>query len=362
MAASPAKSTGAAADSLTPSSSNASKGQRGLNKPKCIKCGNVARSRCPYQSCKNCCSKAQNPCHIHVLKGNSSFPDKPPSSSSPLFDQQSTEVSHQGNFNRLRQLSSSFAQFSNLQTPLRSRKPLTKKDAQVINEWRFLKLKEFKDRNVEAETEAFDRYTQNAGLLEEVFLVNSSADDNHMQDEPSSEVNSSHDGQNTEGIVQGLKMRLGSNPLRSENLRKKIQHIVDQGLKSLGKAGLVDGTSDLGIDTDGCRVTAAKRIKSLQGEMSIALTDLNDKLNKARNEDDMQACWEIAHQMFRWNNNSKVSSAETGESILGEKDRKCDMSTLEQSHNKWFASTSLDREALCQIDAQFSSMEEIEDL
>ncbi|CAN1748511.1 hypothetical protein LINPERHAP1_LOCUS3427 [Linum perenne] len=41
---------------------------RGLNKPKCIQCGNVARSRCPYQSCKSCCSKAQNPCHIHGMR------------------------------------------------------------------------------------------------------------------------------------------------------------------------------------------------------------------------------------------------------------------------------------------------------
>ncbi|KAL5231025.1 hypothetical protein ABZP36_029801 [Zizania latifolia] len=39
---------------------------RGLNKPKCIQCGNVARSRCPFQCCKSCCYKAQNPCHIHV--------------------------------------------------------------------------------------------------------------------------------------------------------------------------------------------------------------------------------------------------------------------------------------------------------
>ncbi|KAL6548005.1 hypothetical protein OROHE_009710 [Orobanche hederae] len=101
-ASSPAKSnngaTDAAADAAqTPSSSNVSKSLRGLNKPKCFQCGNVARSRCPYQSCKNCCARAQNPCLIHgVLKGNSSFPDKPPSSSSPLFDQQSTEASHSG--------------------------------------------------------------------------------------------------------------------------------------------------------------------------------------------------------------------------------------------------------------------------
>ncbi|GJN39768.1 hypothetical protein PR202_gb28907 [Eleusine coracana subsp. coracana] len=39
---------------------------RGLNKPKCIQCGNVARSRCPFQCCKACCYKAQNPCHIHA--------------------------------------------------------------------------------------------------------------------------------------------------------------------------------------------------------------------------------------------------------------------------------------------------------
>ncbi|KAL0409297.1 UNVERIFIED_CONTAM: hypothetical protein Sradi_1864100 [Sesamum radiatum] len=48
-ASSPAKSSSGAIDSAsagaTPSSSNASKSLRGLNKPKCIKCGNVARSR-----------------------------------------------------------------------------------------------------------------------------------------------------------------------------------------------------------------------------------------------------------------------------------------------------------------------------
>ncbi|XP_059657695.1 cell wall protein DAN4 [Cornus florida] len=163
----------------TPPTTNASKNLRGLNKPKCIKCGNVARSRCPYQSCKSCCAKAQNPCHIHVLKASATFPEKSPSSSSPLFDQQSTEASPSGNSHRvasLRQLSNNFAQFNNLQTPLRSRKPLTRKDATVINEWRFLKLKEYRDRNIEAENEAFDRYMQNVHLLEEVFKVNSTSE------------------------------------------------------------------------------------------------------------------------------------------------------------------------------------------
>ncbi|KAI3453470.1 hypothetical protein Pfo_010133 [Paulownia fortunei] len=316
---------------------------------------------CPYQSCKNCCAKAQNPCHIHVLKGNSSFPDKPPSSSSPLFDQQSSEVSHSGNFHRLRQLSNNFAQFSNLPTPFRSRKPVTKKDAQVINEWRFLKLKEFKDGNIEAESEAFDRYMQNVGLLEEVFLVNSAPDD-QIQDEQSSGVNSSSNGENTERMVHGLKLKLRSSLVRTDNFRKRIQFIVDQGLRKLGKLELTAGTVGLS-DTEG-RGRTAKKIKSLQGEREIALSDLNDKLNKARNEDDLKACWEMASQIFRWN--TKLSQTEPGEFLVSrENDPKYDSSTEQQScfsPPKWLSPATIDQEALCRIDAQFSSLEEIEDL
>ncbi|KAK4422982.1 hypothetical protein Salat_1880800 [Sesamum alatum] len=364
-ASSPAKSSSGAVDSVTasatPSSSNASKSLRGLNKPKCIKCGNVARSRCPYQSCKNCCAKAQNPCHIHVLKGNSSFPDKPPSSSSPLFDQQSTDASHSGNSHRLRQLSNNFAQFSNLQTPLRSRKPLTKKDAQVINEWRFLKLKEFKDGNVEAESEAFDRYMQNVGLLEEVFLMNSAPDD-QIQDGPSFGVNSRSDGEDTERTVHGLKLKLRSSSVRTDNFRKRIQYIVDQGLRKLGKPELIDGTGDLS-DGEGMP-RPAKKTKSLLGDRAMALRDVSDKLNKARNEEDLKGCWEMAAEIFRWD--AKTSQIEPGEfPISKETDAKYDTSAGQESYlfpPQWVSPATIDQEALCRIDAQFSSLEEIEDL
>ncbi|WOL09158.1 hypothetical protein Cni_G17911 [Canna indica] len=98
--------------------------QRGLNKPKCIKCGNVARSRCPFQSCKSCCAKAENPCHIHVLKQNGTLPDKPPPSSTTLLDQPSNDVSSTGSswrLNSLRQLSTNVANI------LRTKNPPTKK-------------------------------------------------------------------------------------------------------------------------------------------------------------------------------------------------------------------------------------------
>ncbi|KAL1556303.1 hypothetical protein AAHA92_11947 [Salvia divinorum] len=338
---SPVKSNSGATDVSAPPSS---KSLRGLNKPKCIKCGNVARSRCPYQSCKNCCAKAQNPCHIHVLKGNSSFPDKLPSTSSPLFDQQSSDASHSGSFHRLRQLSNNFAQFSNVQTPFRSKKPLTKKDAEVINEWRFKKLKEFRDINIEAESASFDRYMQNVGLLEEVFRVSSEPG------EQSSSEKLNSNGDNNDTMVHGLKLKLRSNAATTDNLRKRIQHIVDQGLKKIGKLGDVS-------DTEGEERTA-KMIKSSQGERATALADLIDKLNRAQNEDELKACREMASQVVQWN--TKKSEGET------EGERENDDSCITQESRflspKWVNPLTIDQEALSRIDAQFSSLEEVQDL
>ncbi|KAL5066895.1 hypothetical protein RYX36_017782 [Vicia faba] len=95
----------------------------------------------------------------------------PPSTGAAPLDRKSFEPppSVAGRVASLRQLSNSFAQFSNLHLSLRSKKPLTRKDAATINEWRFSKLKEYKEQNVEAENEAFDRYMQNVDLLEEVL-------------------------------------------------------------------------------------------------------------------------------------------------------------------------------------------------
>ncbi|XP_028080979.1 uncharacterized protein LOC114282498 [Camellia sinensis] len=155
---------------------------------------------------------------IAVLTSNATFPDKIPSSSSSLFDQQSTDASSSGNsrrFTSLRQLSNNFAQFNNLQGPLRSRKTVTRKDAAVINEWRFLKLKEHKEGKIEVENEAFDRYMQNVSLLDEVLTVDSTP----------------------EGSTNNW-------PPRSENVTKRVQDIVNQGLRKLQKIELGNGDND----------------------------------------------------------------------------------------------------------------------
>lgn len=359
-------SSSAITSSLTPPSGvSTSKTLRGLNKPKCIKCGNVARSRCPFQSCKSCCAKAQNPCHIHVLKGGSNIPDKIPSTGSPKVDHQSTDIYHSANSHRvtsLRQLSNNFAQFNNLRTPARSKKPLTRKDAQLINEWRFMKLKEFRDRNIEAENEAFDRYMRNVSLLEEVFSVNSALDEG-IDDGSSAMTSGRSADDSTDVLITRLKAKLRSDPVRKENLRKRMQYIVDQGIKALGKLEPIDTTGDAGDPDDMGNET--KRVKPQQAERASALNELIDKVNKARNEEDLKSCFDLKSQLF---NRSGTTVSTPGSDIIKENDEQATQNDVSPepksrySSRKWFSTTTIDQESLCQIDSWFSSLEDVEEL
>ncbi|GAA0182510.1 hypothetical protein LIER_30385 [Lithospermum erythrorhizon] len=358
---------GDATSTASPTTTLPSKNQRSQNKPKCIKCGNVARSRCPFQSCKNCCAKAQNPCHIHVLKGSSNIPEKLPSCGTSKVDQQSTESSQSGGntphrIASLRQLSSSFAQFNNLQSPAKSRKPLTQKDAQVLNEWRFSKLKEFKDGEVGAENEAFDRYRQNVGLLEEVFSVNtvSNGETDYKVNSRDSPEKSEDDSQAE--LISGFKLKFRSNPVRVENMKRRMQYVVDQGLRELRQFESDNGDDDPSdIDDLGNR---PKRPKSGISERASTLSDLMDKLNNARNEEDIQACVEMKSQLYNQNNlTSEVKSDDTDASTtpLEEDGSSADEKSV-YSPPKWFTTTTIDQESLARIDAHFCSLEDIEDL
>ncbi|XP_055821150.1 uncharacterized protein LOC129889751 isoform X2 [Solanum dulcamara] len=351
---SPAVPTATAAAFSSLPTTNASKNLRGLNKPKCIKCGNVARSRCPFQSCKSCCAKAQNPCHIHVLKGGSTLPDKIPASGSPVVDQQSTEASHSGSHRAvsLRQLSTNFAQFNNLQTPLRSRRPLSRKDAQVINEWRFMKLKEYRDGNIAAENEAFDRYVQNVGLLEEVFAVNS-AEDEKNEDDSTEDDN--------EAMINRLKLQLRSDPVRIENTRKRMQYVIDQGLRKVRKLEAGDNATDLNdLDALGKK----KKAKTAEAEHVAAFTDLMDKLNKARNEEDLKICWEMKSQLFNQPKKEKQAESEDAETYIEQSLKDSVPPTMPWGHSqpKWFSTATVDDEELCQLNEEFDSLEDIEEL
>ncbi|KAK4744639.1 hypothetical protein SAY87_010951 [Trapa incisa] len=333
---------------------------RGLNKPKCIQCGNVARSRCPYQSCKSCCSRAQNPCHIHVLKSNATFPDKIPTSSTPLFNQHSTEPSSAGGSHRvasLRQLSNSFAQFNNVHVPILAKKPLTRKDAAAINEWRFSKLKEFQDRNIDLENEAFDRYMQNVSLLKEVFSVKSLPEE-AMNDLP---VKDPTPPPSLENVMTEMKMKLRSNEARKENFRKRIQHIVDGALRKLQKQEVGGSVSDL-TGQNGC--VDRQRPKLVHVEKGSLIVDLNEKLSRARNEEDLKSCFELKAQLLNPHLRSTKSEAEDSEKCPEQVEEEEDQAIQEGSaylQPKWFIPVKLDQENIVRIDSQFPSLNSIED-
>ncbi|KAG4201480.1 hypothetical protein ERO13_A05G281200v2 [Gossypium hirsutum] len=337
------------------------KTQRGLNKPKCIQCGNVARSRCPYRSCKSCCSKAQNPCHIHVLKSNSAFPEKTPSSSTPSSDQKSTQASSQATPLRVpsfRQLSNAFAQFDNLQ--VRTKKHLTRKDAVALNEWRFSKLKEFKDRNIEIENNAFDRYMQNVSLLKEVFSTKPMQDGSDEDEESKPSSTSQED--ETLAMTSGLKLALRSNPVRSDNTRKRILQIVDQGIKKLQKSEPNNGATD--PDDQNKLDNRLKKANPLWVERSSMLSDIMDKLNKARNEEDIKSCLEMKAQLYDQSTVSTPTEIKDPDT-LNEQDIKNDTTPGKVANYpmpKLFASMEIDQETLNKVDAHFSSLEQIEDL
>ncbi|MBA0665001.1 hypothetical protein Goklo_004927 [Gossypium klotzschianum] len=337
------------------------KTQRGLNKPKCIQCGNVARSRCPYRSCKSCCSKAQNPCHIHVLKSNSAFPEKSPTSSTPSSDQKSTQASSQVTPLRVpsfKQLSNAFAQFDNLQ--VRSKKHLTRKDAIALNDWRFSKLKEFKDRNIEIENDAFDRYIQNISLLEEVFSIKS-IDEGSEEDE-GSKPSSTLKEDETSVMISGLKLTLKSDPVRIDNARKRIKQIVDQGIEKLHKAEANDGAND--PDDQNKLDSRLNKVKSSRIERALVLSDIVDKLNKARNEEDLKSCLEMKAQLY----NQSIMSTDTeieDPGALNEESTGTTVISRQVAYHpspKMVTQIEIDQETLNKIEAHFTSQEQIEDL
>ncbi|XP_072963728.1 uncharacterized protein [Typha angustifolia] len=328
---------------------------RGLNKPKCIKCGNVARSRCPFQCCKSCCFKAQNPCHIHVLKQNGTLPDKPALSSSPSLEQPSTETPSPGSswrLNSLRQLSNNFL------NSLRVRKPLSRKDIANTNKWRFMKLRQHIQENIEAENEAFERYMQNVCFLEEAFKVPPKADDQAAAAAAYSE-------DRIQMLTAEMKVRLKANSVKEERFRERIGNMLDQKLNKLREREHANDE-----DTSSCHdVDFQRELKSLKEvkqrvERTAAISDLLNKLNRARSEDDLRSCLDIRCQLFNQSGRNAIdalNNLNAGEPSAGKQGLEalkritCSLPTVP-------ASFDVDQDTLSSIDMEFSSLSQIAEL
>ncbi|KAE8815386.1 hypothetical protein D1007_07232 [Hordeum vulgare] len=261
---------------------------RGLNKPKCIQCGNVARSRCPFQCCKSCCYKAQNPCHIHVLKQSNTLPEKTLPAPIPLSDQPSTNSPLTGSASRLSSLQKLPHHFLN---SIRTRKSLAKKDIASINKWRFMKLKEHMQGDIDVENEAYDRYTQNIGLLEETFYLKEDSGGEHETEATNSE-------EMMEIMVSEAKVRLKSDCANAAGFKERIATVLDQKLKKLQERNSAyedDNSSDQNLDDH--KKLVKLNIKQ-QTARNAKTNELLGKLTKAQSEDDLKPCLNIMAQLF----------------------------------------------------------------
>lgn len=209
-------------------------------------------------------------------------------------------------------------------------------------------MKEYKEQNVEAENEAFDRYMQNVDLLEEVLSVKHS-DDNVSS---VSEANPTP-MENSEIMIPGLKMQLRSNSTRSDGVRIRIKKIVDEGLKKLKKRA-VDGDSNEQINEVNESSNKRKRTEKLS-----AISDLMDKINKARSEEDLQSCMEVKLQLFNSDEDSAMVQA-TDNEMHQNQTAEGDVAPareLDFSLPKLVSATEIDQETLNTIDKHFSSLE-----
>lgn len=74
---------------------------------------------------------------------------------------------------------------------------------------------------------------QNVTLLEEVFSVKSImeesiGDETELKSISTDDTTTATTEEDTEAMVSGLKLKLRSNPMRTNNFRKRIQQVVDR--------------------------------------------------------------------------------------------------------------------------------------
>ncbi|KAJ6342256.1 hypothetical protein OIU78_010228, partial [Salix suchowensis] len=150
----------------------------------------------------------------------------------------------------------------------------------------------------------------NISLLEEVLSLKSflegSTEDGSLV---SNHDHASAEDDTEEKMVSEQKLKLLSNPRRSENVRKRIQQIVDGGLKKLQKLELNEPDK------------RAERAKGSRAERASALSDLVGKLNKAHNEEDLNSCMEIKAQLSSQHTRSRTETKDVDEVLKEQIDK-----------------------------------------
>lgn len=275
---------------------------RGRKKHKCSVCGNIAKSRCPFHSCKGCCVKAKNPCHIHVLKSSPAGETAQSFSATPSahLPAASSIVRHPHPNDSLR---------------LRTVKPLgliTRKEAAFINLLRFQKLRNYTEGVTEAEDQAFDRYMQNVSLLEGIFagdaesLEGLSPEGHLLIEGISGSEQPVLRAVDVASLSAGLHMRLRSSSKRKEAHRQRLRRAIDRSLQKLNKGDQGDTmleNEDIYMSfTDTRRDMKRIKVQSVEGKERLRKMDVfnttTEKVKQMENQEDLYSCLKMFEDNF----------------------------------------------------------------
>jgi hypothetical protein len=162
----------------------------------------------------------------------------------------------------------------------------------AINKWRFMKLREHMQGDIDDENEAYERYTQNVRLLEETFYPMEDADV-----EPEAEAPSS-DEERMDLLVSEAKVRLKSDNEIADRFKERVAAILDQKLKKLLQSQSADEDDKLSDPDQDDHLNPAKFSAKQKAGRSASLNELLGKLTRARSEDDLKPCRDLIEQLF----------------------------------------------------------------
>ncbi|KAH7423916.1 hypothetical protein KP509_12G080500 [Ceratopteris richardii] len=267
--------------------------KRGRKKHRCSVCGNSAKSRCSFLSCKGCCVKSKNPCHIHVGEAVQSFPEK----TSPHPAPSATSLQQSNSCENLR---------------LRTFNPpaiITKKEAAAINNLRFQKLREYREGIVESEDLAFDRYLENSRLLEVIFsgeLLEGLSCRGHLLIDGISDSEGVSGLMVNQSLYAGKITRLQTNLKRKEAQRQKLKCVIEHELQSMMKSEHADSILDSGeiysVYSDVRRDMKRIKVQTIEGKTRLRKMDIfasiTEKLRQVESQDDFNSCLKVFEDNF----------------------------------------------------------------
>ncbi|WOL09157.1 hypothetical protein Cni_G17910 [Canna indica] len=221
-----------------------------------------------------------------------------------------------------------------------------------------MKLREHVEKDIEAENEAFDRYIENVNLLEETFSTMGGT-------EPGNQTE--FVAWSSEKFVSETKMKLKANSERADSLRERMRDTINQNLNELKKGEFACEdcpTYDDDLDDDCKDFTRSKKVMKSRYERNAAMNDMINKLNTARNEEDLKSCLDMKQQLLHGmntvadtSNNMKIDNQ-----LMPKQESKSE--TVMSCHPlpKLWTAAHVDENTIENINIQFSSLSQIAQL